>query len=128
MVYHTTEQILGLVPVAAAAGIATRTLRGSLGPSGTRKRRAAVPTRRKPVARRKRVVARKRTVARPKAVTRKRRVSAAPPGHWNELSWSELVRLVGSKKAQAIKGKPGAVVKVGLYDKFVYFNGKYYIG
>lgn len=60
-----------------------------------------------------------------KTVTRKG--AKLPKGKWIQLSRHELVDAAGVTKANRVKAGAGKLVKIGMYDKAVYVDGKYYL-
>lgn len=118
LIHHT-------LPAVVATGVTARVAEKAIGSTRAKARR-------KPVKRRVPVVATKRkrvvkTLPRRRPVTTRRVTTKLPPGKWVQLSREELVHLVGKVKADKVKVGAGKAVKIGMYDKAVYINGKYYL-
>lgn len=79
-----------------------------------KKRKPTKPIKQKPKA--------KVTTTRSKATK-----SALSKGKWAQLSRQELVHIIGKGKADKVKAANGKAVKIGMYDKAIYINGKYYL-
>lgn len=114
------------LPTIIGMGVVSKTAETMFGKGGKRRatarRRPTVARRAPKVKVKTRIVPKRRaTVYRPTGSPK------LPRGNWVQVSRGELVRSIGRDKTVAVMGANGRPIKVGMYDKAGYINGKYYL-
>jgi hypothetical protein len=119
IIRHTLPKVVAIGGVAHVTekAIATTKRKRTTKPI-PKKRKATLPIKRK--AKKQKPVARVKT-------RNKIAKTKLPPGKWAQLSREELVHVIGKVKADKVKAANGKAVKVGMYDRAIYINGKYYL-